>query len=211
MPTTEKMAAQGSVSSGHLLPEMIRWIEDEFASTIRFVTSAAERSGNSEVKAALMFVADFLHESTWVYRALETPARDGPLNVSAYLERLCRALCRPRLEHRHIRLVLADSPVEMDVDRCRQLGMVIAGLVSNAACREFGASGGTIRVELFEVEQLLICSVTDNGWLPGTVRCEQKRQLVDRLVASLGGTIERKLAPQDNLSVLIIPNPKTFQ
>jgi two-component sensor histidine kinase len=211
MSTTEETAAQGSVTSEHLLREMIRWIEDEFVSAIRVITSAAERTGSFEVKAALTSIADFLHRYAKIYRALETPARDGPLDVPAYLERLCKALCRSRLEHRRIRLVLADSPVELDADRCRQLGMVITELVSNAALHEFGANGGTIRVELFEEEQLLICSVTDNGRPLGTVWRGQGHQLVDKLAANLGGKIERNLAPQDNLSVLIFPNPQALE
>jgi hypothetical protein len=50
----------------------------------------------------------------------------------------------------------------------------------------------------------------NGGWLAGTLRCEQGRQLVDRLAADLGGKIERKPAPLGNLSVLILPTPQVW-
>jgi two-component sensor histidine kinase len=83
-----------------LLHELNHRINNEFAAAIGVVSAAAARSSNQKVKAALTGVRELLHRYADVHRALQMPEDDAPLDVAAYLQRLCVSISRSKLDAR---------------------------------------------------------------------------------------------------------------
>jgi two-component sensor histidine kinase len=146
-----------------LLREMAHRINNELTSTIGVVTCTALRSNNREVKVALGEVIEHLHDHARVYRALQMPATDRPIDAAAHLRELCQSISRARLRHRGIELLLIENPLQLGSVQCWKLGLIVAELITNASRHAFAADGGTIRIELKRQGSRAECRVTDNG------------------------------------------------
>ena len=131
-----------------LLHELNHRVNNEFAAAISIVSLAAAASSNEEVKGALSRVEDLLHRFADVHRALQMPECDTPVDAAAYLRQLCRSISRSQLDGRQIELVLAAQTLQLSVDHCWRLGMIVFELINNAARHAFPGGEGEIRVEL---------------------------------------------------------------
>ena len=83
----------------------------------------------------------------------------------------------------------------MNAERCWRLGVIISELITNAARRAFGNSGGKIRVELFQCGSFVNCRVADDGTAPEKDRHGLGFAIVEKLTASLDGTINQHFGP----------------
>jgi two-component sensor histidine kinase len=180
-------------------------VKNEFAAAIGIVSLAASRSSNDEVKVALAAVEQRLHNHAQVHRCLEMPSHHTHLDASEYLRRLCQSISRSVLDSRGIELLLVERPLQMDSARCWRLGMIISELITNSARHAFSNNGGKIRVELLPCSAFAKCRVADNGRAPAKVRPGGGFTIVEALVASLEGTIERHFGPGGTVSVLTFP------
>lgn len=77
-------------SKAHPLPWDHR-INNEFGAAIAMVSLAATLSSSDEVKGALRAVEQRLHNQAQVHRRLRMPSGAGYVDVSKYLQRLCRS------------------------------------------------------------------------------------------------------------------------
>jgi two-component sensor histidine kinase len=168
-------------------------------------TCPAAASSNEEVKGALSRVEDLLHRFADVHRALQMPECDTPVDAAAYLRQLCRSISRSQLDDRQIELVLAAQPLQLSVDHCWRLGMIVFELINNAARHAFPGGEGEIRVELLRAGPFAKCSVTDNGSAAPTVRPGRGLKIIDELSKSLGGRCIRKFEPRGSWSILAFP------
>jgi two-component sensor histidine kinase len=176
-----------------LLHELNHRISNEFACIIGFVSHAATRSGNEEVKAALTRISELLHKHVEVHRALERPKHDTFVDAAAYLERLCSSISRSRLDHMKISIVAALSPLRLQSDHCWRLGMIVYELITNAARHAtFSNGSGEIRLELFRAGSFVECRVLDNGSAPATVQPGRGLKIVRELAKSLAGAVEHQ-------------------
>ena len=188
-----------------LLHELNHRVNNEFATAISIVSLAAAASSNEEVKGALSRVEDLLHRFADVHRALQMPEYDTPVDAAAYLRQLCRSISRSQLDGRQIELVLAAQPLQLSVDHCWRLGMIVFELINNAARHAFPGGEGEIRVELLRAGPFAKCSVTDNGSAAPTVRPGRGLKIIDELSKSLGGRCIRKFEPRGSWSILAFP------
>jgi two-component sensor histidine kinase len=188
-----------------LLGELTQRVKNEFAAAIGTVSLAASRSSNDEVKVALAAVEQRLHNYAQVHRCLEMPSHHTHMDASEHLRRLCQSISRSKLDSRGIELLLVERPLQMDSERCWRMGMIISELITNSACHAFGNNGGKIRVELLPCSAFAKCRVADNGRAPAKVRPGRGFTIVEALVASLDGTIERHFGPRGAVSVLTFP------
>jgi two-component sensor histidine kinase len=120
-----------------LLHELNHRINNEFAAAIGVVSAAASRSNNPKVKAALTGVRELLHRYADVHRALQMPEDDAPLDLAAYIQRLCVSISRSKLEDREIKLVLSVQSLPLQAYQCWRLGMIVYELITNAARHVF--------------------------------------------------------------------------
>jgi two-component sensor histidine kinase len=188
-----------------LLRELTHRVKNEFAAAIGIVSLAASRSSNDEVKVALAAVEQRLHSHVQVHRCLEMPSYHRHMDASEHLRRLCQSISRSKLDSRGIALLLVERPLQMDSERCWRLGMIIAELITNSARHAFGNSGGKIQVELLPSGAFATCRVADNGRAPAKVRPGHGFAIVDALVASLDGTIERHFGRRGAVSIVTFP------
>jgi two-component sensor histidine kinase len=188
-----------------LLHELNHRINNEFAAAIGVVSAAAARSRNQKVKAALTGVRELLHRYADVHRALRMPEDDAPLDVAAYLQRLCVSISRSKLEDREIKLVLSVQSLSLQADQCWRLGMILYELITNAARHAFDSGGGEIQVALRRDGSLIRCTVQDNGSAPARIRPGHGLKIVNELSDGLGGRFTARFGPKGSRSLLILP------
>src|ERR1700675_4493883 len=81
-----------------LLRELDHRIKNELTPAIYAVSAKAVQSDSVAVKAALLDVADLLHQCADVHRALHMPDQKGPIDAGRSLERLCFSVTKSRLD-----------------------------------------------------------------------------------------------------------------
>lgn len=195
----------GSVSDHLLLREFSHRINNELSSAISLISLAAKRSQNSEVQATLAAVQDRLQGYASVHHSLQMPECSTTVELTSYLQKLCKALCRSKLESRKIELALSLCPVWITSERCWLLGMIVFELITNSARHAFLSGTGKIDLELFTTSDMIACRISDNGVAhPGAVPGRGLR-IVAALVSRLHGTIDVKSGPQGTSSTVIFP------
>lgn len=188
-----------------LLQELTHRIKNELASTIGFIGCTSARSHNEEVKTALNSVIQHISDSALVYRALQMPGVDGPIDAANYLRELCRSISRAKLQHRAIELAFLESPLELSGARCWRLGMIVSELISNASRHAFGGDVGKIQVKLNHRDAFVDCIVSDNGSGSGKIKLGQGLKIIRSLVHELDGTIEYRSGRLGTVAMLSFP------
>lgn len=194
------------VSERSLLFELNHRINNEFASAINFISLAAVRTENAEVKIALSHVAELLHQYADVHRALRMPESNAMIDAAEYLQTLCRSMARSKLDRMGIKLVLAAGTVRLHSERCWQLGMIVYELVTNVARHAlFENRDGEVRVELSRAGAFARCGVSDNGSPVAGVRPGRGLGIIADLAKNLGGQVDQSFGARGSLFVLALP------
>ena len=90
-----------------LLRELNHRIKNELTSAICAVSVKAVQSDSVAVKAALLDVVDFLHLWGDVHRALYMPDQGRLIDATRYLQQLCFAITKYRLDRLAIRVLFS--------------------------------------------------------------------------------------------------------
>jgi two-component sensor histidine kinase/DNA-binding winged helix-turn-helix (wHTH) protein len=188
-----------------LVEELTHRMNNEFAAAIAVVSRAAARSPNGEVKSTLAVVETRLHSYVQVNRCLQIPSQDTVIDASAHLRRLCQSISRSRLDCRGIELQFVGRPLQMNSERCWRLAMIISELVANAARHAFGDAGGKIQIDLSRCGPFINCRLADDGTAPEKIRPGRGFAIVERLIASLHGTINQHFGPGGSVSDMNFP------
>lgn len=201
------------ISNEHLLARELRHrINNEFASLIALVSLIVSRSTSDEVKGALSRVMNLLHSYADVHRALQMPTCSTVIDAPDYIHALCQSIGRARLDHRGIRLVFVECPLQMRSEQCWKLGMIVSELITNSARHAFGDGGGTIQVELSGSGPFAHCCVTDNGSSQGSYEPGEGLNIVNALAKELNGEIVHRFGIEGATSILTFPiNGDTLQ
>jgi two-component sensor histidine kinase len=123
MQLIEIPSLKRSSSETRLVHEYSHRINNEFASAIGAISVAAAHSASNEAKAVLAAVQDQLQNYAQVHHALQLPERSSCIDAAAYLQQLCRAISRSKLDRKDIELRLVERPFRMDSERCWRLGI----------------------------------------------------------------------------------------
>src|SRR3954469_8240612 len=174
----------------HLVAEISHRVVNEFSEAIAMISIAAARAGNDEVQNTLERVADRLGGHAHSHRALLQPKTDDVLDLADYLERVCEAMAKAFIADNGARLLLRADHVRLPAQKCWRIGLIVAELVRNAA--RHGLSGGTglILVRIIADRGMVNCAVCDNGCAPTKSSPGLGQNLVRRLAAELGGTVQ---------------------
>lgn len=192
---TDFLARLSLRSEEVLLRELNHRINNEFASAISVISISAVRSEDPAVKGALSDVVDMLHQYANVHRALTVPDRQTLTDAAEYLQTLCLAITRSKLDHLGIRLVFSADRLLLQSDRCWRLGMIVYELLTNAARHaRFDGRAGEVSVELTHTGTFVTCKVTDNGTAPEAVRGGRGSKIIGEIAQSLGCTINSSFA-----------------
>jgi two-component sensor histidine kinase len=188
-----------------LLREHSHRINNELASAIGIISTAAARSPNEQARAALAVVKNQLESYAQVHHALQMPEHSTTIDAGAYLRRLCRAITRSKLDANGIKCQLVEQSCHLDSERCWRLGLIVYELIMNAARHAFHCGGGTIRVELLRLGAFVECRVLDDGISEPSAAPGHGLKIIEALAKSLGGTFDQQFGSQGATSVLIIP------
>jgi two-component sensor histidine kinase len=133
-----------------LLRELNHRINNELTSAICICTVSAKAvdSDNVAGKAALLDVAELLHQCSDVHRALHMP--DGRLTDAArYLQQLCFSIAKYQLDRLAIHVLFSADDLRLEGERCWKLGLIVSELLTNVARHaQFDARHPELRVEL---------------------------------------------------------------
>lgn len=194
-----------------LLQEMAHRINNELTSTISIISSAAERSKNCDVKVALAEVTEHLYDHARVYRALQIPTTNRPIDAAVYLRELCQSITRAKLRHRGVTLVLVEHPLQLGSAQCWRLGLIVSELITNASRHAFADVGGTIQVELRKRGANVECRVADDGSGPANVRPGQGLRIIQQLARGLNGRVKQRFGVKGAVAVVSFPIEELVQ
>jgi two-component sensor histidine kinase len=189
-----------------LLRELNYRIDSGLASAINLVLAAAVRVEGTEAKRALSDVVELLHGYADVQQALAMPRGKALIDAATYVRMMGCAMRRSLLDRMNIRLALATDSLPLQPERCRRLGLIVHGLVTNAAKHAcFDARTGEIRVKLTRIGALVNCVVLDNGSRSARGAAGRGRRLSNDLAKDLGGRIEHGSGDEFTSVVLSFP------
>src|ERR1700730_16886421 len=190
-----------------MLPlEMHHRINNELTIAIYAVSAKAVRSDSAAVKAALLDVVDLLHQWGDVHRALHMPEQGRLTEAATYLQRLCFAVTKYRLDRLTIRVLFSSDNLRLEGERCWKLGLIVSELLTNVARHaQFDARDPELRVELMLVGNIVKCRVSDNGSAPEPVRRGRGLSIIGELASSLGGRVHTSCADDGSFFLLSFP------
>ena len=105
-----------------LLRELNHRINNELTCAICTVSAKAVESDNVAVKAALLDVADLLHQCADVHRALHVLDQERLTDVAKYLQQLCFSMTKYRLERLAIRVLYSADDLRLKANAAGSLG-----------------------------------------------------------------------------------------
>ncbi len=130
---TEHVAQLPNPDGSLLLRELDHRIKNELTSAICAVSAKAVQSDSVAVKAALLDVVDVLHQWADVHRALRMPDQGRLTDAARYLQQLCFAMTKYRLDCLAIRVLFSADDLRLEGERCWKLGLIVSELLTNVA------------------------------------------------------------------------------
>jgi two-component sensor histidine kinase len=189
-----------------LLRELNHRIKNELTSAICAVSVKAVQSDSVAVKAALLDVVDFLHQWGDVHRALYMPDQGRLTDATRYLQQLCFAITKYRLDCLAIRVSFSADDLRLEGERCWKLGLIVSELLTNVARHaQFDAKYPELRVKLMRAGNVVKCGVSDNGSAPEPIRRGRGLTIVGELVNRLGGHVHTSCAADRSSFLLTFP------
>ncbi|HEY0301942.1 MAG TPA: sensor histidine kinase [Rhizomicrobium sp.] len=132
-----------------------------------------------------------------LHRHFVTGPDEGPVEVAGYIRSLCEHLIAAILAPAGIKCDAVVGEGAIDAQTCETLGRIVSELVTNAAKHAFpGGTGGRVRVEVFESLNVWHCVVSDDGAGLGRAAGGAGSLILDTLVRTLRGRIERRSGPR---------------
>ena len=183
---------------GHALREMDHRTKNNFQIVTSLLALQANRSGNSEVKAALTEATERLKAVAAVYDAL-APSSQGlaTVRLQDQMEDICRQIRRGILPE-GISLEAEIEPMLVPHEMAVSIGIIVNELVTNACKHAFDESGGTIWVRATREDDNARIEVADDG--KGYTPVAQGRKglgtkLVAAFVQRVGGRADVRSTP----------------
>jgi two-component sensor histidine kinase len=203
---TEQIAQLPNFDGPLLLRELDHRIKNELMSAICAVSAKAVQSDSVAAKAALLDVVEFLHQWADVHRALQMPDQGRLTDAARYLQQLCFAITKYRLDCLTIRVLYSADDLRLEGERCWRLGLILSELLTNVARHvHFAARNPELRVKLTIAGNVVKCGVSDNGSAPESIRRGRGLTIVGELASSLGGRVHRSSAADGSSFLLTFP------
>jgi two-component sensor histidine kinase len=196
---------RGAVAERLLLREFSHRINNELASAISLISVVAHRCDSKEARTVLTTVLDRLENYASVQHSLQLPEYSTTIELTTYMQQLCRAISRSKLEREGIELSLSLYSLRMPSERCWLLGMIVFELITNSARHAFRNKAGSIHVEVYPTETSVACRVTDNGSSEANARPGRGLAIVEALAASMHGTVDAQFGQEGTTTVVNFP------
>jgi anti-sigma regulatory factor (Ser/Thr protein kinase) len=134
------------------------------------------------------------------------PKGTALMDAATYIRMMGCAMRRSLLDRMNIRLAFATVSLPLHSERCRRLGLIVHGLVTNTAKHAcFEARTGEIRVKLTRTGALVSCVVLDNGSRSARGAAGRGLRIINDLANDLGGRVEHGFDNEFTSVVLSFP------
>lgn len=135
-----------------------------------------------------------------------------PVELASYIHSLCENLIAAILAPAGIKCDAIVSEGVIDGQKCEIVGRIISELVTNAAKHAFPSGhGGAIHIQAFEYLGYWHCIVSDEGAGLRSPASGAGSQILDTLVGSLHGRIERRSGPSGTTVFVSFPGSLSLQ
>ena len=203
---TEHIAHLANSDGSLLLRELDHRIKNELTSAICAVSAKAVQSDSVIVKAALLEIVDFLHQWADVHHALHMPDQGRLTDAASYLQQVCFAITKYRLDCLAIRVLYSADDLRFEGGRCWKLGLIVSELLTNVTRHvKFDAEPPELRVKLMLAGNVVKCGVSDNGSAPELIRRGRGLTIVGELASNLGGRVHTSCAAEGCSFLLTFP------
>ncbi len=148
-----------------------------------------------EAAIALSESSSRIHALALVHEFLYHGGDFSRINLGDYFRELCSGLISA-YNAQGVELLYAGDSIELEFDRAIPMGLVLNEIITNSLKYAFGErSDGKISLTINSGEREIIFSVADDGpgFLPDEVKRSLGFQLIDSLIAQLGGSLTRDL------------------
>ncbi|MGY2904612.1 sensor histidine kinase [Bradyrhizobium sp. URHC0002] len=194
------------VEQGILLRELNYRIDSGLASAINLVSAAAVRVEGAEAKRALSDVVELLRGHSDVQQAFAMPRGKALIDAATYIRLMGSAMRRSLLDRMNIQLAIATESLPLQPERCRRLGLIVHGLVADAAKHAcFDARTGEIRIKLSRIGAVVNCVVLDNGSRSARGAAGRGLRISNDLAKGLAGRVEHGFGADFTSVVLSFP------
>jgi two-component sensor histidine kinase len=189
-----------------LLREFSHRINNELASAIAVVSVAASRCDSDEARGALAAVRDRLESFASVHHSLQMPDYTTTIDLTAYINQLCRAISHSKLASKEIELSLSIYPLKLSSERCWLLGMIVFELITNASRHAFHDRAGSIHLQIWPAGKSIECCIMDNGTSDANPSPGRGLSIIAALASSLHGTVDMKFGPDGARTIVNFPH-----
>jgi len=188
--------------SGALAHELADRVVEDYTSVIADLALAAAEPRRDDARAAVLQVQARLRALADAHRVLRAPSHDTQLDLTDYLEHVCRVTAKARALETRVTLYQPGYPLAVPATRAWRVGIIVGELIIAAARR--GAEDGEISVDLRAHGASLICTVA-NPSRPGAAPAPHSQALVQRLARELTGRFETREGGGRVATTLIAP------
>jgi two-component sensor histidine kinase len=195
-----------------LLRELNHRVNNELTNTICTISAKAVKSDDVAVKAALLDVVDLLHGYADVHKALRVPDPVHLIDAARYLQHLCFAITKYRLDRLSIRLLYSADDLRLEGERCWKLGLIVSELLTNVARHaRFDDRHPETKVKVLLSGAVVRCAVSDNGSASDLFVRGRGLSIVGELATSLGGRVHTSCAAEGSSFLLTFPLTESEQ
>jgi len=195
---------------GHALREMDHRTRNNFQIVMSMLQLQANRSGNSEAKAALGEAVERLQAVAAVYESLSLSSHGlQTVRLQDQLQEICDRV-RAGLLPEGVALETELEPILVPHEIGACIGIVVNELVTNACKHAFPGRSGRIRVSARrDGPQALIAVADDGRGMPGTARVRRGlgTRLVEVFVQRLRGRSEVHSSETGTVHTILVPLP----
>lgn len=156
-------AAPGDATPLLLVEEFSHRVINELSLAVTTLRTQARYAGDQHSRRAVEEAADSLCKFADIHRALQRPQGDEIVDLTAWLDRVCRALTAGVLRDRRVLLSLSGDSIAMPADRAWRVALIVSELVTNAMRHGLHPDEGIILVRVDDIGGVLACHVIDNG------------------------------------------------
>jgi two-component sensor histidine kinase len=178
---------------------LLREVNHRVGNSLQIIASLLHLQASSapqdDVKAALTNAMGRVAAVAQVHRRLYTSHDLKSVLLNQYLDALLEDLRRSAEGNKMSRLTLKAGSMEIDPDRAVAIGIIVNELVMNAVKYAYPNGAGPIHVELHEVGDDLVLSITDDG-VGLNVKTDPRstgmgQRIVSAMAAKLEASVER--------------------
>jgi two-component sensor histidine kinase len=188
-----------------LVEEFSHRVVNEYAQAVASLRITARRTCSEEARSAMEEAAVRLCGYAEVHRALQVPRAIQTVDLTSYLEGLCKAVSASTLQDRGIILSLAGDSAIMSAERAWRVALMVSELITNAARHGVNDGGGAILIRLEDLGDVVSCHVIDNGGVTMRPVASRGLSVVRRLAEEIGGDARWTFGEQGTRVELTIP------